>query len=184
VFVPTATWPLPEDLIEIIEAYVQRHEAKFDEGVSDRLNDELLSIYQNDVAHTPPKYGAFMAILRRLRPLVGQSDKIFRWFDLLLPQLDHLSQEKGLAVESQGVVLDILTADDGNDTNSPTGGAAIPLAERLALVWLDECELVGKCPDVARNFKEKILRETLIQYGKKRPKVGWILLDPRFTAVF
>ncbi|KAI1481545.1 Hamartin protein-domain-containing protein [Daldinia eschscholtzii] len=175
-FIPTAKYPLPDDLVEIIEAYLNKHE-KFDESIADKVNDELLSLFHKDVAQIPSRYTAFVAILRRLRPIIGQPSKTFQWFDLLLLVLNHLNQERGLASEVEGVLLDILTADDGNDPNTPTGGAAPQLAERILLLWLDEYEAIGKSPDVMTEFKEKQLRKTLLHYGKRRPKDLLTVLD-------
>ncbi|KAI2624235.1 Hamartin protein-domain-containing protein [Hypoxylon sp. NC1633] len=168
-FVPTATSTLPNDLVEIIDAYLCKHE-KFDEGVSDKINDELLSIFHKDIAQVPSRYAPFVALLRRLRPVIGQPARIYQWFDLLLPALNYLNQEKDLASEVEGVLLDVLTADDGNDTSSPIGGAAPQLAERILLLWLNEFETIGRTPDTISDFKEKQLRKTLIHYGKRRPK--------------
>ncbi|EMR68496.1 putative tuberous sclerosis 1 protein [Eutypa lata UCREL1] len=111
-FIPTASLPLPQDLVEILEAYIQKHENKFDGNTADKANEELLSIFNRDIIQTPVRYAPFMAIIRRLRPLVVKADKIFQWFDLLLPVLDHINQEKGLAAECQGTMLDAMTADD------------------------------------------------------------------------
>ncbi|KAI8963830.1 Hamartin protein-domain-containing protein [Daldinia sp. FL1419] len=168
-FIPTAKYPLPDDLVEIIEAYLNKHE-KFDESISDKVNDELLSLFHKDVAQVPSRYTAFVALLRRLRPIIGQPSKTFQWFDLLLLVLNHLNQERGLASEVEGVLLEILTADDSNDPSTPTGGAAPKLAERILLLWLDEYEAIGKSPDAMTEFKEKQLRKTLLHYGKRRPK--------------
>ncbi|KAI1210880.1 Hamartin protein-domain-containing protein [Annulohypoxylon truncatum] len=175
-FVPTASFPLPDDLVEIIDAYLCKHE-KFDESVADKLNDELLSLFHKDVSQVPSRYTAFVALLRRLRPIIGQPDKIFQWFDLLLLVLNHLNQEKDLAVEVEGILLDILTADDGDDPSSPTGGAAPQLAERILLLWLDEYDTVGKSPDAISEFKEKQMQRTLLHYGKRRPKDLLTVLD-------
>lgn len=175
-FVPAAKFPLPDDLVEIIDAYLCKHE-KFDEGVADKVNDELLSIFHKDVAPVPSRYTAFVALLRRLRPIIGQPAKIFQWFDLLLLVLNYLNQEKGLASEVEGALLDILTADDGNDPSSPTGGAAPQLAERILLLWLEEYEAINRTPDTISDFKEKQLRRTLLHYGKRRPKDLLTVLD-------
>ncbi|KAI1377783.1 Hamartin protein-domain-containing protein [Hypoxylon crocopeplum] len=175
-FVPTTKFPLPDDLVEIIDAYLCKHE-KFDEGAADKVNDELLSIFHKDIAKVPSRYTAFVALLRRLRPIIGQPVKIYEWFELLLPVLNYLNQEKGLASEVEGVLLDILIADDGNDPSSPTGGAAPQLAGRILLLWLDEYEAVGRTPDAISDFKEKQLRKTLLHYGKRRPKDLLTVLD-------
>ncbi|XXG98541.1 mitochondrial 54S ribosomal protein YmL41 [Hypoxylon texense] len=175
-FVPTARFPLPDDLVEIIDAYLNKHE-KFEESVADKVNDELLSIFHRDVAQIASRYTPFIAILRYLRPVIGQPTKIFQWFDLLLPALDYLNQEKGLASEVEGILLDVLTAEDGNDPSSPTGGAAPQLAERTLLLWLEEYEAIGRTPDALSNFKERQLRRTLLHYGKRRPKDLLTVLD-------
>ncbi|KAI5868513.1 Hamartin protein-domain-containing protein [Durotheca rogersii] len=168
-FVPKASVPLPEDLVEVIDAYLYRHE-KFDEAVADKVHEMLLAVFHRDVAQVPSRYTAFVAILRRLRPLIGQPAKIFQWFELLLPALDYLNQEKDLAVEMEGVLLDVLTADDGNDPSTPTGGAAPQVAERTLLLWFDEYEAIGKTIETISDFREKQLRKTILQYGKKCPK--------------
>ncbi|KAI1386373.1 Hamartin protein-domain-containing protein [Hypoxylon trugodes] len=175
-FIPTASLPLPDDLVEVIDAYVYKHE-KVDESVADKVNDELLSIFHRDVAQVPSRFAPFIAITRHLRPIVGQPAKTLQWFDLLLPALDHLNQEKGLAAEVEGVLLDILTPEDGNDPGSPTGGSAPQLAERLMVQWLAEYEAVGKTPNTIAEFKEQQLRRILLHYGKKRPKDLLTVLD-------
>ncbi|KAI1776867.1 Hamartin protein-domain-containing protein [Hypoxylon cercidicola] len=168
-FMPTARFPLPDDLVEIIDAYLNTHE-KFEESVADKVHDELLSIFNREVTQIPSRYTPFLAILRYLRPVIGQPAKIFQWFDLLLPALNYLNQEKGLASVVESTLLDILTAEDGNDPSSPTGGAAPQLAERTLLLWLEEYEAIGRAPDALSDFKEKQLRRTLLHYGKRRPK--------------
>jgi hypothetical protein len=170
-FLRAPTLPLPDDLLQIIESFLYKRADKLDESTSDKVHDELLSIFRHDIAHEPIRYAAFIAILRRLRPLIGQPGKVVQWFELLLPVLKHLSQEKDLAAESRGVLLDILTADDGNDASSFAGGAAALIAEKVVLLWLQEVEALRKTPNALQDLKEKQLRETLMLYGKKKPKV-------------
>ena len=110
--------------------------------------------------------------------MVVKQDRIFQWLDLLLPVLDYLGREKGLASECQGTLLDVMTADDGDGTKPADPGAAIHLAE----IWLKECEFLRSEFDVARTPKEKFLRETLILYGKRCPQVI-SLKQPKFSPV-
>lgn len=81
-----------------------------------------------------------------------------------------MNEEKDLAEEGQATVLDILTADWGDDAENPGGGAAVPLAENMLQLWLHDCAVAGRAEDARENFREKQLRETLIMYGKKRPR--------------
>lgn len=170
-FIPAGTLPLPDSLVDIIEGYVRKHEDRLEDSIADKVNEELLSIFHNNVANTPSCYAPFVAILRRLRPLISQPDKVLRWTDLLLPILDHLTQEKDLASEFQLIVIDILTADEG-DAVGPGGGVSAILADKLLCVWLAGRKDAGQSEDPGQSFKEKHIRETLLQYGRKRPKVG------------
>ncbi|KAI8629534.1 hypothetical protein F5Y19DRAFT_475520 [Xylariaceae sp. FL1651] len=176
-FARNPSLPLPDDLIQIIERFLYKRADKFDENTADKVHDELLSIFNKDIANEPARYAAFIAVLRRLRPLIGQPTKVMQWFELLLPVLDHLSQEKDLAAESQAIALEVLTADDGQDTSSFAGGAAVPLAEKVMLIWFQETERLPKSLDSFQDFKEKQLRETLLLYGKKRPKDFMTVID-------
>lgn len=168
-FLPNATLPLPQELIEVIEGYVQKHESD-EENVAQKIHEELISVYENDVLGHPSRYGPFLNIIRRLRPLLAHPERTVKWWELLQPCLEHMSQEKDLAEEGQATVLDILTADWGDDTGNPGGGVAVPLAEKMLELWLEGCEVAGRAEDALGNFREKQVRETLILYGKKRPR--------------
>jgi hypothetical protein len=44
-YIPTLSLPLPDDLIQVIQAYLDKH-YPIEESDSQRLHDELLNIYQ------------------------------------------------------------------------------------------------------------------------------------------
>ncbi|KAI0448698.1 hypothetical protein F5B21DRAFT_496741 [Xylaria acuta] len=176
-FARAPSLPLPDDLVRIIETFLYERAEKWDENIADKVHDELLSIFKHDIAHEPARYAAFIALLRHLRPLIGQPAKVLQWFELLLPVLGHLSREKDLATETQRIVLDILTEGDGKDATSLARGAAAPIAEKMIFLWFQEAELPRQSPDALHDFKEKHLRETLLLYGKKRPKDFMAVID-------
>ncbi|KAI1179347.1 hypothetical protein F4777DRAFT_471449 [Nemania sp. FL0916] len=180
-FARAPSLPLPDDLVQMIEAFVYKRTDtrtdRWDESAAEKIHDELLSMFRQDIVQQPARYAAFIALLRHLRPLIGQPARVMQWFDLLLPLLTHISQEKDLAFECQAIVLDILTGSDGSDTGSFTSGAAAPMAEKIMYLWLQEVELLRESTDVLQDFKEKHLRDTLLLYGKKRPKDFMAVVD-------
>ncbi|KAI0548539.1 hypothetical protein F4679DRAFT_311274 [Xylaria curta] len=176
-FARAPSLPLPDDIVQIIETFLYEHAEKWDENTADKVHDELLSIFRHNIAHDPSRYAAFVALLRHLRPLIGQPAKILQWFELLLPVLGHLSREKDLASETQRIVLDILTEGDGKDTSPFARDAATPVAEKMIFLWFQEAELTRQSPDALQDFKERHLRETLLLYGKKRPKDFMAVID-------
>ncbi|KAI0022691.1 Hamartin protein-domain-containing protein [Xylariomycetidae sp. FL0641] len=176
-FVAHPYLPLPDGVVHVIDSFLQKHEDKLDEGVSDKLNEELIALYNKDIVQIPHRYAAFVAILRRLRPVIGQPLKVLQWFEMLLPMLNHLTQEKGLAAEGQGMLLDVLTAEDDSDSSPSASGGAIQLAERSMVIWFKECEVLQNNGDLLQDSRERQVKEALILYGKKHPKDFMGLLD-------
>ncbi|KAI1115267.1 Hamartin protein-domain-containing protein [Nemania sp. NC0429] len=169
-FARAPSLPLPDDLVQIIETFIYTRTDKWDENAAEKVHAELWSIFKQDIVQEPARYAAFIALLRHVRPLIGQTTRVLQWFELLLPVLDHLGQEKDLAAECQGIVLDILTGTDGSDPSPSTRDAAAPMSQKMMHLWLQEVELLRDSADALQDIKEKHLRETLLLYGKKRPK--------------
>ncbi|KAH9908761.1 Hamartin protein-domain-containing protein [Xylariomycetidae sp. FL2044] len=169
-WLPGAALPLPDEILEIIDGFLNKHDEKFDENLSEKLNDELISIFHKYVVKEPERYAPFIAVLRRLHPAIGQSTWTKSWFDLCLPVLNFMTEEKGLASEVQKIVLDVLLADDANVPASPAGHNTQYVAERILNLWLEESEVMGGATDPLQDFKQKQIRNSLMQYGKKRPK--------------
>lgn len=97
------------------------------------------------------------------------------WWDKLVePVVDHLSQEKGLAHEALANVESLLIYD-GDDDEGDTDGVSSPIAKRLLEKWMElvqDAQLEGNS---GATYKEKLLRETVFLFGKKKPKVGDII---------
>ena len=78
------------------------------------------------------------------------------------PVLNHLSQEKGLAGEALANMESILIYDDDQEA------VADPLAIRITAKWM---EFAQSTRPEETSFKEKMLRDSLLLFGKKKPKV-------------
>jgi hypothetical protein len=171
---PTATLPLPDDLAQIIEAYLDKHE-KYDEGAAERLHEELLSIYHKTVEGNPSLFAPFLAILRQLRPSLRSQARVLEWLELLIePVLGHLGLEKGLASEAVANVMDILTADNYDDEEEAgSNPKPSPIATRLLDRWMHLFHITQPEGNSTELFKEKLMREALLAFGKKRPKVSF-----------
>ena len=55
-FIPEPTLPLPDELVETIAAYLRRH-PKYDDAAADRLQEELLSIFDKHAKGNPAASG-------------------------------------------------------------------------------------------------------------------------------
>lgn len=170
-YIPTVSLPLPDDLIQVIQAYLDKHHP-IEESDSQRLQDELLNIYQKDVKNYPNRYTIFIAILRHLRPAIVGSARIMQWWEtLMVPMLDHLAEEKGLIFEYRGILLDILVYDTDDEKKSYDANASALLSEKLVELWLKNSIIASSDAGPAAQYLEEQVKLVLIEFGKKRPKV-------------
>jgi solute carrier family 25 protein 16 len=169
-YISINTFPLPDELLEIIQAYLDKH-SPVEDSESQRLQDELVNIYQKEVRDKPALYPTFMAMLRQLRPAITSSTRLIRWWEILvLPVLDHLTAERSLAFETRGILLEILVYDtDEGDVIDAMHTSAV-LSERLLEMWLKSSRDALR-PDPAAHFLELQIQQVLVEFGKKRPKV-------------
>lgn len=161
-FMQAPVLPLPDELLAIIGSYLEHQK---DDENGDRLNEEILSICNKTVLHSPNRYAGFLAILRELRPAIKPPGRIFEWWDRLLdPVLEHVDQEKGLAREVLNNTLDLLSIDGSEGSTGLT-----PFTDRLLKRWMEA--QANRCQAVtSADFKERMIKKALMVFGKKDPK--------------
>lgn len=167
--IPSSSIPLPDDLLDIIESYLEKH-LPLDDGDAQRLHEELLTIYQKEVKDQPGRFPAFLAILRQLRPAIGGHKRLLQWWDLLvIPVLDHLGNEKGLVNETRLILLEILAFDtDDESAKADAERTSSVLTGRLLALWLEKSGMPNA--DAATKFLHQQIHTVLMDYGRKRPK--------------
>ena len=167
--------PLPDDLLQVIHAYLEKH-ASYDDSDSQRLQEELLAVYQREIVDKPFRLAPFLAILRTLRPGIRGSGRLVQWWEALSKiVLNKLGEEKGLAVEAKNVLLSILVYDEDEDGDGELvkddNTTSETVAESLLATWLAKVNAASTDFDVEARFVEGQIRLILVSFGKKRPKV-------------
>ncbi|KAL0944422.1 tuberous sclerosis 1 [Colletotrichum truncatum] len=173
--------PLPDDVAEVIYAYLNKHE-KYDDSSSERLQDELLSIYDKHVRGAPSKYAVFMNIFRLLVPVIRLPARLFKWWDVLNDTvLEHFTREKGLMEESHKATVEVLMLGVPENDDSTAEPVVNPFAKRLLSTWLKKYYKTQAEGDLAGKSSERAIRQALVTYGKKRPKDFLFTLDKFFV---
>ena len=173
-------FPLPGDLVTIIHAYLDKH-STHEESDAQRLQEELLLIYQNAVQDYNAHLAAFLAILSMLKPALCGSGRLIQWWDKLsAPVLSNLGQQKGLVDAARDALLGTLVYDE--DERDP-GDAKITskvMAERLLKLWLGKSKTAAEEFDAHSCFVEGQLNHILLAYGRKCPRDFLSLIDTFF----
>lgn len=165
---PDASLPLPDDLVQVIDAYLERNS---DEGPSERLQEELVSIWEKSVEESPGTHAAWLAVLRRLFPALKKPAFLIEWWNRVQEHvLDRLAQDKALAAEVWANTIAVLTCDDVEQGGE--GEELSQLAVRLLNIWMQSVQLASQEDNSAVYLKARLLKGGLLGYGKKRPKVS------------
>lgn len=173
-FIVEPTVPLPDDLTETIAGYLRRRE-KYDEAASDRLQEELLLIFDKNVRGNTAAAGAWLSILRRLFTVLRTPERILVWLDACKGILDKTGFDKNVVAEAMEILNEIVTISDDYHDGIGKDSATNPLIDRLFEIWMDEfhpARFEGYQPS---EHSEKMISDALGQFGKKRPKVCTVI---------
>lgn len=163
--------PLPDDLLLVLHAYLDKH-PEFDETEAQRLQEELLSIYQNNVPGNSSRYAPFLAVIRTLSPALRGAGRLLQWWDrLCIPVINKLGAEKGLATEAKNAVLSILVYEDGQgELMDDAITTASSITENLLNVWINKQTAASVEFDDDARFIENQIQMILLAFGRRRPK--------------
>lgn len=169
-FLAEPTAPLPEGLSQVIDGYLRRHQ-KYDDAAADRLQDELFSLFDKYVKNTPAAFAPWLAICRRLLPVLKTPERIFALWDSCTALSAVAAPEKGVVAESLASIMDILSLAEESAESSGDNIFSNPLIDRLLTGWMVKLYPATIEGNTTDDYNEKITREALIQFGTRHPKV-------------
>lgn len=176
--VPATELPLPNHLQEAIQAYLDKH-LPINDSDSQRLQDELLEIWDKLAKGRPERFLIFLNLLRELRPAIRGAARWIQWWEtLVLPVLAHMGEEKGLAKECRNLLLDILVfeAEDGDAARvEATVETSIAISEKILEIWLKKSTAAIIESDQTAQYMESQIKIVLMSFGQRRPKVSELL---------
>ena len=168
--------PLPEELVSLISAYIEKH-TEHDDAYYNRLLEELLNIYQANVHGKIGRFAPFLAVLRELDPLIVRSGRLLQWWERFSPSLwGSLLEEKGLAQDVRTTVLDWLLHDDDDENEQDALAISAAVAEDILSTWLARWNSASTDFNSESKFLESQLQQILMAFGRKRPQVRSLFL--------
>ncbi|RKF65874.1 Tuberous sclerosis 1 protein-like protein [Golovinomyces cichoracearum] len=181
---PDLSLPLPNSLLEVISAYLEKHSTNDDSELKN-LQDELLAVFQNTIVKFPSSLAAFLAIVQKLKLEFRNSMSLIQWWDRILdPIFMHLGVEPGLANATRDFLLSILLHNEheseGEQLEYFESYSAV-MAEILIAKWLSKTKQADEELDGHAGFVAGHIQSILFEYGKKSPKNFLIKLNKFFV---
>jgi hypothetical protein len=173
---PTTSYPLPDEIQGIIEAFVERYH-DIDDHDSQRFHEDLLSLYMRHAAGNPEKHGSFLGTLRLLRPTLTGEARLSEWWSLVVqPTIEAMGHKRHELEDAKEILLDILVFD----TDHGNMDEQARLSRHFAKKTLDAYLLRTKVPTSAEDavspgddFVSHELESVLVAFGRRKPKVSY-----------
>lgn len=166
--------PLPDELLRTIEAFLEAHQ-NIDNHDSQRLQEELLKLYNKSVVHAPENHGAFVNVLRHIRPAITGKTRLEEWWKLVIqPTVDAVGHKRETIEDAREFLLGILVFDEDEDSTGERAAVSTFFTEQLLDAYLVRTRIpVGDVAVISPedDFVAHELEEVLIAFGRKRPKV-------------
>ncbi|KAG6038238.1 hypothetical protein E4U41_004403 [Claviceps citrina] len=161
--------PLPDSFLGTVNAFLQRRQ-EYDDSAADQLQESLLSIFDKRVRGDDQSAGSWIAIIRRILPVLRTPERILPWFDACKDSLDGEDVDKCVVDEAVAALMEVATLIDEFQVPYAGGSASKPVIRRLFRVWMKRFypALLGGNPASGNN--ERVVRLCLCQFGRKRPK--------------
>ncbi|OBT78107.1 hypothetical protein VF21_02670 [Pseudogymnoascus sp. 05NY08] len=182
--VSSGVLPLSNDLIDHIQAYLDKH-LPIEDGDSQKLQEELLSIWQKQTQDKPDRYSIFIAILRELIPAIRSAAQWLQWWEMfVVPVLGNIGDGKGLARETRQLLLAVLLfeADDGDSARIEAARETCTmLSDKVLGVWLSQSRVATTEADAMAHYLDQQIKTLLLAFGQKRPQILLTAIDKYFV---
>jgi hypothetical protein len=166
--------PLPEDLQHAIEVFLESQE-QIEEHDAQKLQEDLLFIFNKYVASNQEKHAPFVSALRLLRPAIHGEARLDEWWSLVIrPTIDAVGYRQHAVEDAREFLLGVLVFDPEDDISGEKSTISKQFTSKLLDAYLARTRLPSG-DDVVSPEDEFIAHELeniLVAFGRKQPKVS------------
>ena len=164
---------LPEELQQTLDDFLERRQ----DQDSQRVQEELLVIYNKHVGLGSGKQSAFASLLRILLPAIAKQEWLDEWWSLIVKQtLDTIGNKRDNIEAVKDLLLSILVLGTAEDkTIESAAGISTHFTKKTLDAFLTHTKIPSSDVEVVSPEDEFIAHEwesVLIAFGRKRPKVS------------
>jgi hypothetical protein len=180
----TTPYPLPQELLYAIEAFLDRYHGIEDHD-SQRFHEDLLSLYMRHVAGNPEKHGSFLSVLRLVRPVLTGEARLNEWWGLVVkPTIDSTGHKTHEIEDARDFLLGILAFDADEDKTGEHARLSKHFSKQLFDAYLSRTKVPSANEDFVSSEDEFVSRELesiLVTFGRRKPKEFLLALDELFV---
>lgn len=180
----TVPYPLPDELCQTITCFLEKYD-DIDDGDSQRFQDDLLPLYYKHVQGNPAKLGAFLAVLRAVRPALTGEARLGEWWDLVLkPTIDSVGHKRHEVEDAKELLHSFLVYVTDEDKEGEHARVSNVFLRKTLEIYLARTKISSGANDVISLEDYLVSNEiesVLVEFGRKQPKQFLLAVDELFV---
>lgn len=170
---------LPTESRRILQAFIDDHTGKIEHDEAARASQELRQFWQKHVADNPQKLGAFVGVLRELRPAIDSEDEALAWYrDVARPVITGTAFKKIAIDDAQEFIAQLMIYDE--EEESARQGTSTQICRDLLNVYIERTGEIAEEDKFVAEENAQVAQQVencLCQYGRKMAKQLFHHLD-------
>lgn len=169
---PKSPPSLPAESRRMLQAFIDDHTGKIEHDEAARASQELRQFWQKHVAGNPQKLGAFIGVLRELRPALDSEDEALAWYhEVARGVITSTAFRKNAVDDAQDFIVQLMIYDEEDESERQSTSDQIcrdllgVYLERTAGMTEDDKFVAEENVQVAHQVEN-----CLCQYGRKMAK--------------
>lgn len=178
---PKIPLSLPSESRRMLQAFIDEHDGRIDYDEASKANQELKHFWERYVVTSSQKLGAFVGVLKELRPAIVNDEDLLEWYKLAgKPVLCAASSKKAALDDAHEFVTSIMIYDEDEDDAHQRQSTSMRICNDLLGIYIARTRAIREhdefvAPDNAQIAKQ--VEGVLVAFGKKMPKHLFNSLD-------
>ncbi|USW56691.1 Putative hamartin [Septoria linicola] len=165
---------LPTESRRMLQCFIDEHDGEIELDEAARANQELRSFWDRHIAGSTSRLGAFVGVLRELRPALVDEDDILEWYQVAArPVINATGYKKAAVEDAQEFIASIMIYDQDEPNASQRERTSSRICSDLLNIYLSRTRGLKEedqfiAPEVAQIAQQ--VETILVNFGKKHPR--------------
>ena len=177
---------LPAEPRRLLRSFADEHAESIDSDKSTRTNHELRSFWTKYIHENPQKFGAFVGVLRELRPAITGDDELLEWYQLVVKSVIGNTGYKRAAVEdAQDFLVGVMVYDENEENHERRAETSSRLCTEMLRFYLSRTRSLTDEDQYVASENTQIAHQVetvLVAFGAKMPKNLFQAIDGLVVA--
>ncbi|KAK3111812.1 hypothetical protein LTR53_012557 [Teratosphaeriaceae sp. CCFEE 6253] len=165
---------LPSESRRMLQAFIDEHDDVLEEDESKLANVELKNFWEKHVGEHPSKAGAFVGVLRELRPVILREADILEWWQQVVkPVVAGTGYRKAALDDATDFLVASMVYDEEDDTEQDRARLSSRLLSDLLKIYVARTRELSDDDRLVAPNNEQVAQQVegvLTAFGKKQPK--------------